>query len=223
MIIRVLLTSVVVDQKHADVTRDCYLSLQSNHTLDVMVDTRIHNNALAEKWNAFFDWWRWKDYDYLLIIANDTLARNESIDYMVQLMEETNVDLLNTNICRDFNAFQEQELKFKRDLVEQGGTSNFMLRRNVIEKVGRVDEYFPHEYIERDYFRRIELAGFVNRCTPMELFYHPSTSFSQINRTGVSEAQRRFIEKWGADWPDTFEKWEKPFNNPKLDFTYCIK
>jgi hypothetical protein len=185
-----------------------------------MVDTRIHDFALAEKWNDFFDFYRGRDYEYLFIVANDTIGRIESFDYMVQLAYEQNVDLLNCNVNRNLELFEQNLITYRTDLIEDGGTSNFLIKKGVIEKVGRVDEYFPHEYVERDYFHRVKLAGFNIKCTPMELFYHPPQSRSQVNRLGVGIASDRFNEKWGTG--GHIPTLTNPKNDPNLNYEFCI-
>lgn len=228
--VRILLTSVIFDKQQEASTKECFESISSDkYILDIHLDSRVHKLAVAEKWNEFFDWWRGKEYDYLVVMANDTLARAESIDYLVQCLEDNpRVGLLNGRMNRDRIAFLNKKIGYssKVEYGIKGDTSNFIVRKGLIETIGRIDDWFPYEYVERDYLYRCELAGsaygvegMAPACTEMELFWHPTSSGTRQNRRGLQEPRIRYCKKWGD--LDLIENFKHPFNDDDFDFTYC--
>jgi hypothetical protein len=217
--IRILLTSVIFTKEQENATRECYKSLLSDdHTLDVFVDTFVYKYGLAECWNRFFNSWRWKDYDYLMTVCNDTIARPHAIDYMVKSLEENKGDVLLANFTRNIQDVNKL-VQYSSKTIDRGDSANWIMRKGVIEDIGNADRTFRNEFIERDYFRRCELAGKKVLTTKDKWFYHPPDSDLSIQtRTGIQIALPKYIRKWGGDYRE--EKYEHPYNTPELSMRF---
>lgn len=228
MKVHTLITAIALDQEDVDLTVACYNSFMGCKTSfvnDVSVDTRLHpkDQALTGKWNDFINFYRGKDYGYLLICANDTLAHPDALEYMVKLMEDNpDMGVIHSTVNRDrtnFDTSLASPIEYTPSLhFDPSETANMILRKGVIEKVGEFDLLFPHEYNERDYFYRCKLAGFKLGTSSMGLFYHPNHSQDDPNRQGAWFARDNYIGKWGGDWMR--EIYECPFNNGALNFTH---
>jgi hypothetical protein len=114
---------------------------------------------------------------------------------------------------------QEYTTKLTHDTIDKRiDPATFLLRKGVIEKVGRIDEFFPVEFVERDYMYRMKLAGYDCIQPDVVTWYHPPYSGTVGNDLRrYDQAFKRYVLKWGDD-PEVYQF---PFNDPSLDFTYC--
>jgi GT2 family glycosyltransferase len=176
---------------------------------------------LAQKWNEWLDSYRGTYYDYLFVTANDVEHKEQSIDYLVDFAQQNNIDVVSGSLGRNYEHFSEiDDIVFSTDIADRMDTPAFLIKKGVIEKVGRVDEYFPLEFVERDYFYRAELAGFKVAGAKMKLHYHPDESVTVgYNNERFQKAFDRYVQKWGGD--ALKEQFTYPFNDMSLDFTYC--
>ena len=87
----------------------CRKSLVSlENCLDITEDNNKYYAAVAGVWNNFFDNWRGKDYDYLFIVANDTQADINAIDYMVKYMDNhEDVGVVTGGVERKLKKFKK--------------------------------------------------------------------------------------------------------------------
>lgn len=218
----ILVTSLINKKEQENFTKDCIASLWSeDHILDVRLDSRNCPGKLTQKWNEFCDEYRGKDYEYIIIIANDTIARPESIDYMVRFMEDNpEVGIGESKLNRSKQDFLLTHIAYTDDYdKEVNDTSNFIIRKGVIEKVGRFNEIrYPFSKNEHDYLYRCELAGIIVAQTRMQMFYHPIESLTPENRGDFKQYVDAYIMQWGGDWNSP--RFEYPFNNPELDYTF---
>lgn len=222
MKIHIFLPTLINRKEQEDATRRCLSSITSDeHILNVQVDNRDERWSLTQKWNQFLDYWRDRAYEYLLIIANDTIAKSESIDYLVKFMKDNpNIGIGESKLNRDLNSFSSSEINYSKNYrLTLEDTSNFIIRKGVIETVGRFNEKrFAFAYNERDYTYRCKLANILVVQTEMNLFYHPRSPLTLENRGDFNEDVRKYTELWGGDW--TSETYNHPFNNPSLDYTF---
>lgn len=218
----ILITALIYNQEQRQATKECFDSLQSNeHLLDISIDSRNESISLTKKWNDFLDQWRDRDYEYLVIIANDTLARPETIDYMVRFMNDNpDVGIGESKLNRNREEFLAIPIEYSTNsLVDIDDTSNFIIRKGVIEKVGRFNENrYPFAHNERDYIYRCKLAEVSVVQTEMRLFYHPPVSLTLENRGDYDDSRKTYREQWGGEW--LAERYTKPFNKEELDYTF---
>lgn len=235
MKVHTMITAIALDNEDVELTKQAYnsfINCPTTYVNDVMVDTRLHpkDQALTGKWNDFIDFYRNKDYDYLMICANDTIAHPDAMEYMVRLMEDNpEIGIIHPTMCRDWAVFLascEKSLEYDSKLgFNPHETANMILRKGVIETVGEFDLLFPHERNEQDYFVRATRLGVKLGTSPMNLFYHPQHSQDDPNRQGLFTANNNFMNKFGADWFTAVEGrgYSHPFNDPEHDFTYTLQ
>ena len=227
--VRVLLPALIETPAQTEMTDKCRRSLDAQITdlcVKIEEDNKRYKTRVAGVWNAFFDRWRGKDYDYLMIVANDTIADVNAIEYMVKCAKENpNAAMITGLVDRDMDNFEKNygQAAYTSRLTEGLlDPACFILPKGIIEKVGRIDDWFPMEFVERDYIHRCKLAGYdvIQPDTP--LFYHPpyaGTIGNDIDR--LEAAHRRYKQKWGGD--ANREVFTNPFQDLDLNYTYCHK
>jgi len=227
MKIRGLLPALITNKEQQEMTDKCRKSLVSfENCLELEEDNKPYKTKVAGVWNAFLDKWRGKEYDYLLITANDTQADPMAIDWMVKCAENNpNAGMITGKVTRDIEEFKknfgqrEWTDELTRGLLDP---ACFLLRKGVIEKVGRLDEYFPCEFIERDLIYRLKLAGYDVIQPDIVLWYHPPYSGTIGNdQQRLMKALRKYRIKWGGD--ANRESYRFPFNDMSLSYTHCRK
>lgn len=235
--IHVYLPALQETKEQRKMTKRCKKSLFSlEYCLDLNLDTKRYEDRVAEAWNTFFDAWRGKEYDLLLIVASDMIADPNAIDYMANyLVTHEDAHVISGRVERDLKTFKKSFGQYTySDTLHRGlkDPACLMFKKGVIEKVGRVDQFFPMEFVERDYLYRCKLVGlnWVQLDTP--LWYHPPLS-GTIKSQGtelltrdkltrrLNEALRHYIVKWGGDADR--EQYTVPLNDLSLDYTYCVK
>jgi hypothetical protein len=221
--IELLLPALLETEELKKMTQKCKESLVSEkYKINIHMDIKRYPDRVAGAWNNFFDKWRGKDYDYLFVVGNDTIADPKAIDYMIKCLEENpKAGVVCGKVERDLVKFKEGEGKqeYTSDLTTSTkDPACFVIRKGIIEKVGRCDAYFPIEFVERDYLYRLELAGWSWIQPDIVLWYHPPRAATNGNDPHrFEQARRKYWGKWGGD-PEVYVF---PFNDPSLDFTYC--
>lgn len=224
--IKVLLPALHETKEQEEMTVRAKRSLISlENCLDIEVDTKRYDTAVAGVWEAFLSKWRGKEYDYLLITANDMEADPCMIDFMVKAMQDNpQAGVCSSHVERDYEKFKQGygQQVYSGELTQ--GYSNkdpvcMLLRQGVIEKVGKIDHAFPREFVERDYIRRINLAGY-EWIEPREiLIYHPDRAGTIGNDyERLQRALRKYKLKWGGDASQ--EVFRHPYNDLSLDISY---
>lgn len=225
--IQILLPALIETKEQEEMTELCKKSIFSTkYCLKVDLDTRKYDRKVAGVWNSFLDKWRGEDYDYLMIMANDTQLDPMAIDYSIETLEgHPEAGVCTLHVTRDLEAFKKGFGQYKRsgDLTSSYHSmdpANFIIRKGVIEEVGRIDETFPCEFVERDYWYRCNLSGH-EWIEPKEVLnYHPSIAGTIGNdQQRLQRALRKYLLKWGGDAGR--EKWSHPYNNLNYDFTYA--
>jgi len=227
--IQVLLPALITNKEQERMTVECQKSIISlEHCVKLTVDKQKYEAQVAGVWNNFLDTWRGKDYDYLMVTANDTVLDPNAIDYAVKCMEDNKgAGIVSLHVERDLEAFKrdfgqyEYSGKLTRDYHSKD-PANFLIRKGVIEAVGGIDEEFPCEFVERDYIRRCALAGY-SWIEPVEVLnYHPPVAGTIGNdQVRLQKALRKYLLKWGGDAGQ--EKFDFPYNDARLDYTFTGK
>ena len=225
--IKILLPALIETKEQEIMTEECRKSLVSfEHCTKLTIDTNKYPTKVAGVWNVFLDQWRGKEFDYLLITANDTIADPLAIDYMVRCAEENpNAAIITGKVTRSKDDFKKYFGQYKYTSRLTKGFIDpacFLIRKGVIERIGRIDEEFPCEFVERDYINRCKLAGYDVIQPDIHLWYHPPYAGTIGNdQDRLQLALRKYLQKWGGD--ATIEKFGHPYNDVSLDFTYCRK
>lgn len=224
--IKALLPYLNITDEQKEMTERARKSLMSfEHCLRVYEDGNKYTNAVAQVWNVFFDRWRGQEYDYLLVTANDVEHDPLMVDFMIRCMDENSSSgIVSCKVTRDIEVFKkgfgQQEYTKSLTSHEKKDPATFLLRKGVIEKVGRVDETFPCEFVERDYLYRCRLAGYDWIQPDVVLSYHPpfaGTIGNDISR--LNKSLIRYKLKWGGDADN--EVFTNPYNDLSLDYTYA--
>lgn len=227
--IQVLLPALVTNEEQQKMTDECRKSIISlEHCLKIYEDNKKYDAKVAGVWNNFLDQWRGKDYDFLLVSANDTIFDPCMIDFGVATLEEhPEAGVCTFHVTRDMDEFKKgfgQQTRSGRLTQNYSNMdpANFLIRKGVIEAVGRIDENFPCEFVERDFWYRCNLAGY-KWIEPEEVLnYHPPYAGTIGNdQARLQRALRKYLLKWGGDAGQ--ERFAHPYNDLRLDFTYCEK
>lgn len=105
---------------------------------------------------------------------------------------------LNKYLCKNFDYTKEREVDSIRG-------SFFMIRREVIEKIGALDERYFIWFEEVDFCRRVKEAGWKVIYTPaVECVDYVGKSFAQVKR-GVTQryfrdSMLKYFKKWHPVW-----------------------
>jgi hypothetical protein len=224
--VNVLLPALITTEEQKKMTESCKRSIFSlNHCIKLKEDHNKYETKVAGVWNAFLDEWRGKDYEFLLITANDTILDPNLIDFGIEtLNEHPKAGVCTFHVTRDLEEFKKgfgqsgRSGRLTKNYANMD-PANFMIRKGVIEKVGRVDEQFPCEFVERDFWRRCEEMGF-KWIEPEEVLnYHPpyaGTIGNDVDRLQV--ALRKYVSKHGGD--AGAETFDFPYNDSRLDWTF---
>ncbi len=227
--VQILLPALITNEEQKQMTELCKKSIISfDHCVKLTIDADKYSTQVAGVWNNFLDKWRGKDYDYLMITANDTQLDPMAIDYAIRALKDNpNAGVCTLHVTRDLEEFKKgfgQQI-YSGELTEsysQMDPANFVIKKGVIEKVGRIDEEFPCEFVERDFWRRCNLAGF-DWIEPREVLnYHPPVA-GTIGNDGarLQKALRKYVQKWGGDAGQ--ERYQYPYNDMNKDFTFTGK
>jgi GT2 family glycosyltransferase len=225
--IDLFLPSIQETEDQKEMTQRCLDSLISKeYEIDIYQYTEPHKYRVAGAWNWFLDQFRGKIYSYLFVVANDTIADPNAIDYMVRCAKENpDAGLVTGKVERDLQVFSENKGKYRYSNTLTRGLIDpacFVLPIGVIEKIGRIDQQFPVEFVERDLIWRVKLAGFKVIQPDIPLWYHPPYSGTVGNdEKRLRLSFRKYYAKWGGDAND--EKYVNPYNDLSLDYTFCKK
>ncbi|MFA6988432.1 MAG: glycosyltransferase family 2 protein [Candidatus Gastranaerophilaceae bacterium] len=106
--------------------------------------------------------------------------------------------ILNSYLYKDFDYKQEAEVDSIRG-------SFFMIRRELLDKIGGLDELYFIWFEEVDYCRRARLAGFKVMYTPVvDCIDYVGKSFAQLPRGKAQgyfqDSMLKYFKKWEPIW-----------------------
>ena len=223
--VKVLLPALISNEEQKAMTDRCRKSLISlDHCIQIIEDNNKYMYSVAEAWETFFSNFRFKKYDYLMITANDTEMDCNAIDYGIKYLESHSAGVITFKVTRDHDDFKKNYGKIRYDGKLSRNYSEldpacFILKKGVIEKVGRMDFTFPCEFCDRDYWYRSRLAGFEWVQLDEVLCYHPPFAGTIGNSDErLEKALRKYVVKWGGDAGQ--EVYKHPYNNLSNDYTF---
>jgi hypothetical protein len=109
--------------------------------------------------------------------------------------------ILNNYLIRDFDYSKEQEVDSIRG-------SFFMIRREMIEKIGGLDEQYFLWFEEVDFCRRVRNAGRKVVYTPVtKCIDYVGKSFIQVKRGVTQKYFRDSMLKYFKKWHPTWQYW----------------
>ncbi len=158
----------------------------------------------------------------ILLLNNDTRLCHNSLFWLrMGLYENDHIGAVSAiSSYGGNNYYSEINLDFPDEYVEYGAQINIpmsnpyeekiklegfalLIKRNVLEEIGYMDEIFTPGYLEDDDIcYRIHLAGYrMNICHNGYIYHAGSQSFRKIKNVSDLEVRNRkyFIEKWNID------------------------
>ncbi len=224
--IKALLPYLLMNKDQEEMTERARKSLISfDNCLKLYEDGKKYETKVAGVWNAFFKQWIGKEYEYLMITANDVEHDPKMIDFMVRCAEANpTAGIISCKVTRDYEEFKQG---FGQQIYTEALTTSqpkdpatFLIRKGVLEIIGLVDEQFPGAFVERDLIYRAKLAGYDWIQPDIVLQYHPPYSGTLGNdMDALNNAYSRYLAKWGGDANN--EKYTHPYQNLNLPITYC--
>lgn len=223
--IKALLPYYITNDEQKEMTDRARKSLISFECcLKVQEDGKKYETKVAGVWNNFFKQWVNKEYDYLLITANDVEHDPKMVDFMVRCAEQNpSAGIISCKVTRDIEEFRQgfgqQVYTDVLTTHKPKDPATFLLKKGVIEKIGFADEQFPTAFVERDLIYRAKLAGYDWIQPDVILEYHPPFSGTIGNDDEELErSYKRYLGKWGGD--ANSERFLRPYNNFNLSISY---
>jgi GT2 family glycosyltransferase len=211
---------------------DAISSIETVHTYEVRIVPNYRLGwPLSHAWNEGIEWSGRRGHDFTLIINDDILFAPTTIDNMVEQFlifesEQSAVMMTGSNICSSMSSPYDI-LSFASDscdAAEHPDFSCFMVRPNILDKVGYFDENFvPAYYEDNDYHYRINLSGHKAFSTTSAPYLHygsqsmkEATSHTQDHGWFFPSNSFYYVSKWGGD-PGN-EIFVTPYNNDSLSY-----
>ena len=202
-------------------------SIKSNHQIDIYIQTQWRRQvALAAAWNNGFDEAVAGACEYILVSNDDVLLSPYCIDNLVaelERLEPEKVVLVAANNIRDqldnlLDILTYHQPKVQPRISDNPNYSCFLIHKSFFDKVGRFDENFwPAWYEDNDSHYRIHLLGLravTSTAAPSVHVGGVTTHMLDVVDSGQSKAY--FLKKWGSVNLDMNEKFQTPYNDPKL-------
>lgn len=218
--------AVGIRAKFYDAERNLGFSGGNNFVIkDMLKDNEISHICLLNSDVILTDNW----IDYLVEKDKDVIgpvtnaAGNEQtvqIDYEIR-PDSSAIPVVNEYAVKRHTCYENYVVE--SDLVTFFAT---LFKREVIEKIGLLDEqFYPGSYEDDDYCIRIRNAGFhIMIARDCFLHHFGSGSFSKLNmgeRKNIGDINReRFEKKWNCKWQD--RTW-KLLESCKQDMDYLLK
>jgi len=187
-----------------------------------------------------------KDITHICLLNSDVIVTDYWLDYLVDKDRDvigpvTNAAGNEQTVQIDYTIKVEssaipvvseyaykRHINYKDYMVDSDLVTFFavIIKREVIEKIGLLDEqFFPGSYEDDDYCVRILQAGYqISIARDCFLHHFGSGSFSKLNmeeRKNIGNINReRFEKKWNKKWQD--RTW-KLLESCKQDMDYLLK
>ncbi len=162
--------------------------------------------------------------EYIVWLNNDCVVTSGWLARMVRKLEDASIGAVGpvtnysgneSRIPVNYTSLEEMH-QFGREYTRQHAGKSYdlpmltmfciALRREVVEKVGKLDErYGMGMFEDDDYAMRLRAAGYRMVCMEDVFVHHfGSVTFrlygSELYRQILQENQKKFEEKWGVTW-----------------------
>jgi len=222
------LALLIIDNGSADVTKEEAERLAEERSW-IIYHRNEENWGCSKSWNfGIRKGFEEMGADYVMIINNDILLHENTIDRLVERFQKGDEDLVMVtalNIKEECDFPEAIFLKDDREKEvvpesENPDFSCFMINKKLVEMVGEFDEGFSPAYFEdNDMHYRIKLAGLKAICYPPAIYYHygsrtqndPRYPMGLVDGYKFERNRMYFVDKWGG--PPGQEIFLTPFND----------
>lgn len=160
--------------------------------------------------------------DYVFVPNTDIVCRYDAIDRLVEFSNKNSQFLLTTMVeYKDLATLHAQREIQDLHTVNHGTLySAFMIRKELIDQVGKFDENFENAYFEdNDMAYRIIAGGCQSAVTNTSQCFHYGSvtikndrDLASRNNISFRKNEQYYIRKWG-NTPGR-EQYKTPFNDP---------
>ncbi len=181
--------------------------------------------------------------EYIIVLNNDVLVNKHWLDELLNVAESdeqigivgpvsNKVSGVQLDKNADYNNLSDMEVYAEKVYnLNKGKTFDFprvaflctLIKRNVIEKIGGLEEFFtPGNYEDDDFCLRAQIAGYKTKIA-LSVFVHHfgSVSFQSLENNPyeilLEKNKNKFISKWGAT-PDEIWLNGKPIKAKYIEF-----
>lgn len=181
-----------------------------------------HNKGVATAWNDGVKRAIDNECSHILIINDDIVLGNETIDHMVYLMRDKKIGVLTACDHRNTHSaeqvYQMDNPCYDVDIIDAPDFACFMITPESYWNIGTFDENFKPAYFEdNDYVYRCLLSGLKPVRSQNAPFYHYGSQTQNFDQSRPIVPSPKFeknrdyyIKKWGG-MPGK-EKFKTPFN-----------
>lgn len=196
---------ILMDNASEEETRRYLESVRDNKALDVTLIRNDKNLGFVKAVNQAL---KVSQSPYVCVFNNDTIATPGWLEEMVEFAEShKDVGIMNplcagpADIPRDeYAALVRKNNKGKYMEMNQCFLFCALIKREVIEKIGHLDEVFGVGcYDDTDYSMRAGLAGYRCVCIHSAYVYHiHGVSFKAFGNRAriVKQCEKEFFKKW---------------------------
>ncbi len=222
---------IIVDNNSTDGTQQYLKELAGNRN-DLKLILNDVNRGFAKANNQGIEI---SEGDYIILLNNDTIVPQGWLNRLLMHLKDPGIGMVGpvTNFAGNeakidvnYRTLVEME-KFAQDRIwehyrmaadiDMLAMFCVAMRREVLEKVGPLDEQFGIGMFEDDdYSRRVKQAGYRVICAADAFIHHfGQAAFGKLIPSGdydrlFSENRRKYEDKWGVEW--------MPHQNARLNF-----
>jgi len=193
---------VIVDNASDEQTKKRLDSLKEENAGRVVIIANPVNTGFVKAVNQGM---RFSDAPYVCILNNDTTVTPGWLGEMIDIFKgNPGVGIVNpsSNTFGDVYSGAIKNLRGKYQELCGARAFAVVIKKEVIEKIGYLDEAFGMGYFDDvDYSKRAGREGFKTVKARASYVYHKeSVSFSKIAKKSdiFRENEKKFISKWGA-------------------------
>lgn len=204
---------IIIDNGSSDGTQEFLAS----HP-DIIVITNDDNKGFAAACNQGA---KAAKGAWIVILNNDVVVSPDWLTGLVEFAEATPSDIVTPAIREgemnyDIISYSQKFIHTMADVARLGDADGicFMVRRQVFEEIGYLDENFRiGQFEDVDFFRRAKTAGFKLGITGRSFIHHfgsiTQNSIRKSKAVNPYEAINRayYREKWNLNWWKRF--WER--------------
>lgn len=181
---------------------------------------------LGKAWNWGIEQAGNEGCKYVLVINDDILFSNQTIDKLVCGLEDRDDITMITGCNMRGHMEPDEIMSYKTDASDFGENPDFacfMVRPSILETFGTFDENFTPAYFEdNDYHRRIKLLGGLAGSTAAAPYYHYGSKtqnadslFPTVSGEMFENNRAYYVTKWGGVPGE--ELFVQPYDNISLN------